>query len=119
MWIDSALIDVFLRIHDPTTLNRQGNDSGTQYRSIILYVNEDQKKEAREAIESAEKEKVYQDKIVTQLSKLEMFYVAEANHQNFYNENTEHGYCRAIIKPKLGKLSNLFKDMVDEKATKN
>lgn len=93
------LLYIFMSLHDPTTLNRQGNDSGTQYRSIIMYETEEELREAKSVIE--EIQKLYTDKIVTELVPLKHFYPAEEYHQNYYNENSGQGYCRAIIKPKI------------------
>ncbi len=97
------LLDVFFYTHDPTTLNRQGADTGTQYRSAIFYHNESQKKDAKLIIDQLEKEGVYNDKIVTEITPFSKFYVAENYHQNYYNNNKNQGYCRAVINPKLDK----------------
>ncbi len=98
-----ALLDVFFYTHDPTTLNRQGNDVGTQYRSAIFYHNDEQKKTAEEMISQLTSEKVYGDPIVTEISKMDIFYEAEDYHKNYYNNNKNQGYCRAVINPKLDK----------------
>ena len=97
------LLRVFFAIHDPTTLNRQGADVGDSYRSIILYTNDEQKKEAEKSI--AEEQANWKDPIVTQVVPLEAFYKAEVSHQDYYriNGNTS-GYCRAVIRPKVEKL---------------
>lgn len=101
-----TLLEVFFKTHDPTTLNRQGGDVGTQYRSAIFYGNDDQKKSA-EAI----KKKAgawWPDPIVTEISPAAIFYPAEAYHQNYYNLNPGQGYCRAVINPKLAKFRKEF-----------
>jgi peptide-methionine (S)-S-oxide reductase len=98
-----TVLDVFFASHDPTTLNRQGADVGPQYRSVIFYANEEEKKAAEAAKERAKKE--WSDPIVTEISPLKEFYVAEAYHQNFYNLNKDqNGYCAVVIGPKLRKL---------------
>jgi peptide-methionine (S)-S-oxide reductase len=98
-----ALLDVFFYTHDPTTLNRQGNDVGTQYRSAIFYHDDQQKNIAEEMISQLTSEKVYDDPIVTEVSKIDVFYEAEDYHKNYYNNNKNQGYCRAVINPKLDK----------------
>jgi len=97
------LLDVFFYTHDPTTLNRQGADAGTQYRSAIFYHNDSQKKDAKLIIDQLEKEGVYSDKIVTEITPSSKFYIAEDYHQNYYINNKNQGYCRAVINPKLDK----------------
>lgn len=104
------LLLVFFSTHDPTTLNRQGNDIGTQYRSAIFYVNKIQKKEAEEIIQKLEFETVFNSPIVTTLEPLGEVYLAEDYHHNYYNQNKEQGYCQYIIKPKLEKLKQLNLD---------
>lgn len=98
-----ALLDVFFYTHDPTTLNRQGNDVGTQYRSAIFYHDDEQKNVAEEMISQLTSEKVYDDPIVTEVTKMDVFYEAEDYHKNYYNNNKNQGYCRAVINPKLDK----------------
>jgi peptide-methionine (S)-S-oxide reductase len=102
------ILEIFFSIHDPTTLNRQGADIGTQYRSIILYHNEEQKALAGELIQSLEKEKVFDNPIVTQIEALDKFYPAESYHQNYYARNPYQGYCQAVIAPKLQKLRQKY-----------
>ncbi len=97
------LLDVFFYTHDPTTLNRQGADAGTQYRSAVFYHDEKQKKDAEVIIAQLEAEKVYDNKIVTEIAPIKKFYIAEDYHQNYYNNNKNQGYCRAVINPKLDK----------------
>lgn len=108
------LLEIFFYTHDPTTLNRQGNDVGTQYRSAIYYHNKDQKKEAQAMIEQLELEKVYDDKIVTEISRIDKFYFAEDYHKNYYNNNKNEGYCRAVINPKLDKFVKKYKSKIKE-----
>ena len=97
------LLEVFFSTHDPTTLNRQGYDTGTQYRSAIFYHDLNQKKQAEEFIKSLTKAQVFDKPIVTEVTKLDVFYKAEEYHQNYYNNNKSQGYCRAVINPKLEK----------------
>lgn len=104
------LLDVFFNTHDPTTLNRQGADVGTQYRSAIFFHNEEQKNEAEKIIIDLEKEKVFDDKIVTEITEINNFYVAENYHQDYYNNNKNQGYCRAVINPKLEKFIKKYKN---------
>ncbi len=96
------ILDIFWQAHDPTTLNRQGADAGTQYRSIILYSDDVQKAAAEKSRDKAQQK--LRDPIVTEITPLEKFYKAEGYHQNYYNTNTSAGYCRAVISPKLKKL---------------
>jgi peptide-methionine (S)-S-oxide reductase len=102
------LLEVFFYTHDPTTLNRQGNDVGTQYRSVIFYHNEKQKEEAGKYIALLNSEHAYAKPVVTQLSKYTNYSVAEDYHQNYYNLNKTQPYCQAIIKPKLEKFRSHF-----------
>ncbi|MGB1103496.1 MAG: peptide-methionine (S)-S-oxide reductase MsrA [Crocinitomicaceae bacterium] len=106
------LLMIFMTSHDPTTLNRQGADRGTQYRSVIFYHNDHQRKTAEEVIKKLSD--VYSDTIVTELSPLDIFYAAEDNHQNYYNENSDAGYCRVVIAPKLSKLRQINAGHVKE-----
>jgi len=105
----TELLEVFFATHDPTTLNRQGNDVGTQYRSGIFYHNEKQKKEAQEFIALLEKEKIFASPIVTEISSATVFYSAEKEHENYYNRNPDQGYCRVVINPKIEKLNTYFR----------
>ena len=98
----AALLEQFWRIHDPTTLNRQGPDEGPQYRSIILYVDEAQRSAAVQSREAAQAK--LRDRIVTEIVPLEKFYEAEAYHQDYFRKNPDQAYCRAVIAPKLKKL---------------
>lgn len=103
------LLEVFFGTHDPTTLNRQGADVGTQYRSEIFYHSEAQKIKAENYIELLVKEKLYDKSIVTKISSATQFYPAENYHQNYYNQNSSQGYCQMVIAPKLEKLHKYYK----------
>ena len=102
------LLDVFFYTPDPTTLNRQGADVGTQYRSAIFFHNEEQKKDAETIIAQLTAEGVYPDPIVTEISAIGVFYQAEDYHRNYYNNNKNQGYCRAVINPKLDKFMKKY-----------
>jgi peptide-methionine (S)-S-oxide reductase len=102
------LLDVFFAVHDPTTLNRQGNDFGTQYRSVIFYTSEEQRREAEQAIAELSAAHEYPDPIVTAVEPASEFYVAENYHQEYYSNNTTAPYCRMVIAPKLHKFEKLF-----------
>ena len=104
------LLDVFFNTHDPTTLNRQGADVGTQYRSAIFYHNDEQKAEAEKMIADLEKAEVFDNKIVTEITAINNYFVAENYHQDYYNNNKNAGYCRAVINPKLEKFIEQYKD---------
>lgn len=106
------VLRVFFTVHDPTTLNRQGNDSGTQYRSVIYYHSEAQKKVAEAAI--IEAKEAWDDPIVTEVSPFEKFYKAEDYHQNYYKDNPNQGYCSFIIAPKVKKFREKFKDKLKQ-----
>jgi peptide methionine sulfoxide reductase msrA/msrB len=103
------IFKVFFTVHDPTTLNRQGADVGTQYRSVIFYKNEEQKKAAQSIIGELNKE-VYNNKIVTTLEPFKAFYKAKDYHQNYYQNNQEQPYCQMVIQPKLEKFEKVFKN---------
>ena len=104
----SELLEVFWATHDPTTLNRQGGDVGTQYRSVIFYADEEQRKEAEAYKNRLEKEKIWDKPIVTEITKLDKFYPAEKYHQEYYENNTDQGYCRIVITPKVEKFKKVF-----------
>ncbi len=104
------MLAAFWQAHDPTQLNRQGNDVGTQYRSVIFYRNDEQKKIAEDYKKKLNDEKVYDNPVVTEISPLSIFYAAENYHQNYYNENATQGYCQFVIAPKLEKFKKVFKD---------
>ena len=103
------LLEIFFATHDPTTLNKQGADVGTQYRSAIFYHSKEQKEKAENYIQFIEKEKLYANPIVTQIEEAGVFYLAEDYHQNYYNQNKEQGYCQYVIAPKLDKLRKYYK----------
>jgi len=102
------LLDVFFYTHDPTTLNRQGADIGTQYRSAIFYHDKEQEADAKTIIAQLTKEGVYSDPIVTEVTAADIFYNAEEYHVNYYNNNKNQGYCRAVINPKLDKFMKKY-----------
>lgn len=102
------LLEIFFATHDPTTLNRQGNDVGTQYRSEIFYTNEEQKAQAEEFIDLLVKENIFSSPIVTAITEEKPFYVAEEEHQNYYNDHTNQPYCQFIIDPKIKKLKTYY-----------
>ena len=109
------IFKVFFTVHDPTTLNRQGADSGTQYRSVIFYKNEEQKKAAQSIISDLNNNKVYSNKIVTTLEPFKAFYKAEDYHQNYYQNNKNQPYCQMVIQPKIEKFEKVFKDRLKKK----
>ena len=106
------LLAAFWQAHDPTQLNRQGNDVGTQYRSVIFYRNEEQKKLAEDYKQKLNDGKVYDRPVVTEISPLDVFYPAENYHQNYYNDNSSQGYCQYVIAPKLEKFRKVFKEKI-------
>ncbi len=97
------LLRVFFTVHDPTTLNRQGADVGTQYRSVIFYHSDEQKQVAREVIKEIKKEELWDKEIVTAVSPFKAFYRAEEYHQEYFRRNPNQGYCRIVIEPKVAK----------------
>jgi peptide-methionine (S)-S-oxide reductase len=106
----TEILEVFFVTHDPTTLNRQGNDVGTQYRSAIFYHSEQQKQIAQEIIQSLEKEKVYKNPIVTEVTKFDVFYLAEDYHINYFARNKNQPYCQFVVAPKVEKFRKVFKE---------
>jgi peptide-methionine (S)-S-oxide reductase len=104
------LLEVFFVIHDPTTLNRQGADVGTQYRSAIYFHSPAQEAAAKEVIAAFEAAKLYDDPIVTEVAPADRFYKAEAYHQGYYRANPNQGYCRVVIAPKVAKARKVFVD---------
>ncbi|POY35702.1 protein-methionine-S-oxide reductase [Flavobacterium alvei] len=104
------IFKVFFTVHDPTTLNRQGADVGTQYRSVIFYANPKQEKEAHTIIDQLNAEKVFSSKVVTTIEPLTQFYKAEEYHQNYYQNNKNQPYCQMVIQPKIEKFEKIFKD---------
>lgn len=104
----AELLEVFWKTHDPTTLNRQGADVGTQYRSVIFYHNEAQRAEAESYKKKLDASGAWDKPLVTEISKASEFYVAENYHQNYYNQNGEAAYCQFVIRPKLDKFRKVF-----------
>jgi peptide-methionine (S)-S-oxide reductase len=107
-------LEVFWKTHDPTTLNRQGNDSGTQYRSAIFYHTEEQKKLAERYKRELDSSGAFDAPIVTEIVPFTKFYKAENYHQNYFNEHGAKPYCIFIIKPKVEKFKKVFKDKLKE-----
>jgi peptide-methionine (S)-S-oxide reductase len=108
------ILDIFWHTHDPTTLNRQGNDIGTQYRSAIFYHNEKQKEIAEKSKKGLEEEHVYKDSIVTEISPFKNFYVAEDYYKDYYENHKDNPYCNFVIDPKLDKLLQKYRNEVKE-----
>ncbi len=106
------LLEVFFLTHDPTTTDRQGNDVGKQYRSVIFYSDESQKKEAENIIRQFTEEKIFPSPIVTKVEPLGEFYPAENYHQDYYSQNQDKPYCRIVINPKLDKFRKNFKELL-------
>ena len=104
------IMEIFFHLHDPTTLNRQGADVGTQYRSVIFFHNDEQEKIARKVFEEIDRSDLWENPLVTEITTLKEFYVAEDYHQNYYSNNPNQPYCTFVISPKLSKLRKLFKD---------
>lgn len=104
------LLEVFWQTHDPTTLNRQGNDVGPQYRSAIFYHNDEQKQKAERYKAELDQSKAFNNPIVTEVTRFEKFYKAENYHQDYYNNNGSQPYCNYVIRPKLEKFKKVFKD---------
>ncbi len=104
------LLLVFFKTHNPTTLNRQGNDMGTQYRSVIFYHSSSQKETALATIDLLTREMIFDKPIITEISPVSKFYEAEDYHQNYFNQNQNKPYCAFVIQPKLNKLIKEFRD---------
>ena len=102
------ILQIFFTIHDPTSLNRQGSDVGTQYRSVILYRDESQKQTAEQVIQEIEAEKLWDKPLVTQLVPFEAFYIAEDYHQEYFKKNPYQGYCQMVVAPKVAKFRQKF-----------
>lgn len=109
------LLKIFFSIHDPTTLNRQGADEGTQYRSVIFYLNESQKEKAEFYKHKLDNAGIYSSKIVTEISKFGKFYSAEEYHQDYYENNSNQGYCKFVIQPKVEKFEKIFAEQIKSK----
>jgi len=105
-----TLLVAFFKSHNPTTLNRQGNDVGTQYRSAIFYHSDEQKQQADAIIKKLTEEQVFDKSIVTEVTPASTFYIAEGYHQNYYNDNKMKPYCMFVIQPKMNKFSKEFHD---------
>ncbi len=108
------LLEIFFTVHDPTTLNRQGADVGTHYRSAIFYHNDDQRIAAEKVIERLNGEKIWDNPIVTEVTPLEQFYAASEYHQNYFKKNPNQGYCQMVIRPKVEKFKRMFEEMLAE-----
>jgi len=102
------ILKVFFVVHDPTTLNKQGHDVGTQYRSVIFYHSDEQKAIAKEVIAALEKEKVFNAPIVTAVQPMTVFYEAEDYHQDYYEKNPDQSYCQLVVRPKVEKFEKVF-----------
>ncbi|MDH5401918.1 MAG: peptide-methionine (S)-S-oxide reductase MsrA [Candidatus Heimdallarchaeota archaeon] len=107
-----TIINIFLSIHDPTTLNRQGNDVGPQYRSIILYENEEQKQIVEKIINEFTEQKIWKNPIVTEVTPLDRFYEAEKYHQNYFVNNPNQPYCKFVVEPKVIKFRKQFSHLL-------
>ncbi len=105
-----ALLEVFFSVHDPTTLNRQGADVGSQYRSAIFYHNEKQRQSAEDVIRQIDSDGAWDAPIVTEVTPISIFYPAEAYHQNYFRNNPNQGYCQSVINPKVAKFHKRFAD---------
>ena len=111
------LLEIFWHTHNPTTLNRQGADIGTQYRSVIFYHNDEQKRIAERSLEKTDNSDLWDDPIVTEISPLENYYKAENYHQNYYKNNPNAGYCQVVIAPKIKKFKREFSHLLKEEAS--
>ncbi len=106
----AEILEIFFKVHDPTTLNRQGNDIGTQYRSVIFYHTEEQKQTSEKVIELLEKENVYDNSVVTEVTAFERFFIAEDYHHNYFERNPNQPYCSFVVSPKVEKFRKIFKE---------
>jgi peptide-methionine (S)-S-oxide reductase len=106
------LLNIFFTIHDPTTLNRQGADVGSQYRSAIFYHDEEQRQAAEEVIREITEAGIWENPIVTEVTPFERFYMAEDYHQEYYANNPDQAYCRAVIEPKVAKFRKQYQEML-------
>ena len=112
------LLEVFWKTHDPTTMNQQGNDVGPQYRSVIFYHSKEQKEKAEKYKAALDKSGAWDKPIVTAIEAFKDFYPAENYHQNYYNDNSNQGYCRFVIRPKLEKFEHVFQNKLKKQAPK-
>jgi peptide-methionine (S)-S-oxide reductase len=108
------LLQIFFTTHDPTTYNRQGGDVGTQYRSAVFYLNQDQEKTARQVIQEFNDSKVWKKPIVTEVVPYREFYKAEDYHQDYYAKNSQQPYCRVVIEPKIAKLREHYREKLKQ-----
>lgn len=106
----TEILEVFWKVHDPTTLNRQGGDVGTQYRSAIFYTSSEQKETAELLLKQLSESGVYADPIVTEITEFDIFYPAEDYHNDYFNQHGDEGYCRLVIQPKVEKFKKVFED---------
>lgn len=106
------ILEIFFTLHDPTQVNRQGNDIGTQYRTSIFYHDDEQHQQAEDIIQELTDSDTFDDPIVTEVTKLETFYPAEDYHENYFNRNPENPYCQAVISPKLAKFRRTFASLL-------
>jgi len=104
------LLEIFWKTHDPTTINRQGADIGTQYRSVVFYHSEKQKEKAEKIKEALNQSGAFEKPIVTEISPAQKFYIAEDYHQDYFINNPEQAYCRMVVRPKIEKFQKVFKD---------
>ena len=107
------ILEMFWFVHDPTQLNRQGNDVGTQYRSVIFYHDEEQKTKAESYVKKLTEENVWDKPIVTQIVPLEAFYLAENYHHNYFEQNPENQYCQFVVRPKVEKFKKIFAERLN------
>ncbi len=110
----AEILGVFFSVHDPTTLNRQGADVGTQYRSAVYYHDESQKATAEKAIATLREEKIWPNPVVTEIAPFDKFFIAEDRHQDYYKNNQSQGYCQVVINPKLAKFRKEFADRLKD-----
>jgi len=113
------LLEIFFKTHDPTTVNQQGNDIGSQYRSGVFYHDEDQKKKAEEAIKKIDNSGAYSSKVVTEVTPYKNFFEAEDYHKDYYDKNKEAGYCKVVIDPKITKLYRDFGEKIKDEYKKD
>ena len=107
------LLEIFFHVHDPTTLNRQGNDTGTQYRSVIFHHDQDQHQLADQVIRQLDESGAWDSPIVTELSPLDIFYPAEEYHHDYFRRNPGQGYCAAVVRPKVDKFRQAFSQLLE------
>lgn len=108
------ILEIFFALHDPTQLNRQGNDIGTQYRSAVFFHHPEQKAQVEEIIREIDDDRIWENPVVTQVEALQTFYSAEDYHQDYFNNNPENQYCAAVVSPKLAKFKKTFADCLKD-----